>query len=259
MDDIQEARVGAVNCATTSCLGDCGVRAKSQRKSPTINPLAIEASLQNVFVVTKTTTPQSTVKVLQCPMGLCIRPVGPIAGANGRKGRSLVMNQTGDLVTCQCREKDRRHRGWQRFIGKLWQLDGRGVGNRRGWCRGGRNRRGRCRLLWHVRTGKWKMREDDPDVIAPWCEPEGPNAQSDRPQEGIEAGHNAAKKATQTSQVTRKTEGSRRTCQLSRPRPGSTRACQYPSSPRTHNRTGKDAPGDCRGEPEGWEHGGHGG
>ena len=72
MDDVKEARFGAVNCATTVCLEDCGVRAKSKRKSPTVNPMAIKASLKNVFVVPEPVTPQSTVKVLQCPMGLRI-------------------------------------------------------------------------------------------------------------------------------------------------------------------------------------------
>jgi hypothetical protein len=72
MDNIQEARFGTVNCTTTFRLGDCGLRAKSQREFPTINPLAVEASLKNVFVVTEPAVSQSTMKFLQCPMGLRI-------------------------------------------------------------------------------------------------------------------------------------------------------------------------------------------
>jgi hypothetical protein len=64
MDHIQEARIGAVNCTTTFCLGDCGVRAKSQRKFPTVNPMAVETGLKNVFVVTEPAASQSTMKFL---------------------------------------------------------------------------------------------------------------------------------------------------------------------------------------------------
>jgi hypothetical protein len=99
MDNVKEAIASTVDRATTFCLWDCCIRTKGQWKLPTVNPFPVEAGLKNVFVVPETATPQSTMKFLRCPMGLGIRSIGSIARANRRKGRSLMMNKAGDIVT----------------------------------------------------------------------------------------------------------------------------------------------------------------
>jgi hypothetical protein len=60
MDDIQEVRFSSINIAPLFSLWNCSIRPKSQWKLSTINPLAVEAGLEDVFVVLETTTSQGT-------------------------------------------------------------------------------------------------------------------------------------------------------------------------------------------------------
>jgi len=59
MDDVQEVRFSLINIAPSFSLWNCSVRSKSQWKLFTINPLAIKAGLEDVFVVPETMTSQS--------------------------------------------------------------------------------------------------------------------------------------------------------------------------------------------------------
>ena len=52
-------------------------------------------------LVPEMTTSHSLMEVFGGPMGLSIRTVSPITGANGRKGRTLTMNEARDVVPRQ--------------------------------------------------------------------------------------------------------------------------------------------------------------
>jgi hypothetical protein len=110
MDNIQEVRLSLINIAPSFSLRNCSIRPKSQWKLSTINPLAIEAGLEDVFVVLETTTSQSTMYFFGGPMGLCIGTVSPITGANGWKGRPLMVNQVSDVIPRQSQKESRRIR-----------------------------------------------------------------------------------------------------------------------------------------------------
>ncbi len=60
MDGVQKVKFSAINIAPLFSLWNCSIRSKSPRKLATINPLAVKAGLEDVFVVPETTTSQST-------------------------------------------------------------------------------------------------------------------------------------------------------------------------------------------------------
>jgi hypothetical protein len=98
MDDIQEARLSSINGAPSVSLWDCCIRSKCQGKLPTINPLSVKASLEDVLVVPEAVAAQCTMKFFGCPMGLCVRAVGLITRANGWKGSPRMVDQASDIV-----------------------------------------------------------------------------------------------------------------------------------------------------------------
>jgi hypothetical protein len=101
MDYVQKVRFSVINIASSCSLWNCSKRSKSQRKLATINPLSVEAGLEDVFVVPETTTSHSTMEVFGDPMGLSIRTISPITGANGWNGRPLMVNEARDVVPRQ--------------------------------------------------------------------------------------------------------------------------------------------------------------
>jgi hypothetical protein len=98
MDDVQEARLSLINNAPSVSLRDCSIIPKSQWKLSIINLFAVEAGLEDVFVVPETTTSQSTMEFFRGPMGLHVGTVSPITRANGWKGRPLMANQASDVI-----------------------------------------------------------------------------------------------------------------------------------------------------------------
>jgi hypothetical protein len=107
MDDVQEVVFGTINCTPSVRLRNGGIGSESQRKFTTINPLTVEAGLDDVFVVSETTASQSTMKFLGSPMSLRIGTVSPVTGANGGESGTLPMNQTGNIIMGKNREKSR--------------------------------------------------------------------------------------------------------------------------------------------------------
>jgi hypothetical protein len=128
MYDIQKARLGAINCTPSVWLRNGGIGPESQQKLTTVNPLAVEAGLEDVLVVAETTASQSPMKFFRSPMSLRVRTVSPVTGANWGESGTLPMNQTGDIIPGKSWEKIMRTRRKMNVSWKLWR--GRGLNDR---------------------------------------------------------------------------------------------------------------------------------
>jgi len=125
MDDIQKARLGAINFTPSVRLWNGGIGPKSQRKLTTVNPLTVEAGLEDVLVVAETTASQSPMKFFGCPMSLRVGTVSPVTGTNGGESGTLPLNQTGDIIPEKSRKKSK---GTRRKRDVRWKLRrGRGL------------------------------------------------------------------------------------------------------------------------------------
>jgi hypothetical protein len=110
MDDVNKARLGAINCTPSVGFRNGGIGPESQRKLTTVNPLAVEAGLEDVLVVAETTASQSPMKFFGSPMSLRVGTISPVTGANWGERGTLPMNQTGDIIPGKSREKSKRTR-----------------------------------------------------------------------------------------------------------------------------------------------------
>ena len=144
MDNVQEVRFSSINIAPSFSLWDCSIRPKSQWKLSAIKSLAVKAGLENVFVISETTTAQSLMKFFRSPMSLCVGTISPITRANRGKKGTLAMNQSGNIIPGECGKESRRTR---RKVSGTWRL-------RRGRGRNVRLQRWRCRHLLLVIAGR---------------------------------------------------------------------------------------------------------
>jgi hypothetical protein len=120
------------------------MRPESQRKLATINPLTLEAGLEDVFVISETTTAQSLMKFFGSLMSLCVGTISPITRAKGGKRGTLAMNQLGNIILGECGKESRRTR---RKVSGTWRIQqGRG--------RNVRLQRWRCRHLLLAIAGR---------------------------------------------------------------------------------------------------------
>jgi hypothetical protein len=89
--NVQVVWTHLINQFAVWCFGNCCVRAKWYWKFTSIDEMAVLGGVNDMAIVTETTTPCDAMELLWCPQWFRVGPVWMIGGTNWRKRSSGVV------------------------------------------------------------------------------------------------------------------------------------------------------------------------
>jgi hypothetical protein len=105
VDNVEVEWLFAVNGSTPRSFQDHRKHAQQYQELPSINPLAVKAGMNDMFVVTGPTGAKSTMKLLWNPVSFSIGSIRPITWTNWWKSRTKTMYQLNHLLMWERGEK----------------------------------------------------------------------------------------------------------------------------------------------------------